>query len=48
MIVVEREQAKRRPYEIWMAILVWGTPAVIALGLLYLVSVWVMHDPLVP
>jgi hypothetical protein len=42
------EQAKRRHYEISMAILIWGTAALIGLGLLYLLSVEVMHDPLRP
>jgi hypothetical protein len=43
-----REQAKRRLYETSVTLLIGGTAAMIGLGLLYLLSVWVMHDPLKP
>jgi hypothetical protein len=44
----EQEQAERRRYALLMATLAWLIPAVIGFGLLYLLSVWVMHDPLKP
>jgi hypothetical protein len=44
----KEEQAKRRLYEISKGILIWGAAAVIGIGLLYLLSVWVNHDPLRP
>ena len=44
----KEEQAKRRLYEISTGFLIWGAAAVIGIGLLYLLSVWVNHDPLRP
>ena len=44
----KEEQAKRRLYEISKGFLIWGAAAVIGIGLLYLLSVWVNHDPLRP
>jgi hypothetical protein len=42
------EQAKRKLYEISKGLLIWAAAAVIGIGFLYLLSVWVNHDPLRP
>ena len=44
----KEEHAKRRVYETSKGFLIWGAAAVIGIGLLYLLSVWVNHDPLRP
>ena len=38
------ERANRRRYEILMGVLIWGTAAVIGIGGLYLLGLWVDHD----